>query len=162
MTDKVTTISDAALAAMERIEQEAKARYREEIQASNTFKKSEPADYSQPEEEEVELTPATSFKPSSHIPCLRGDVTKVTKPRPEIQEVTAPSAGIFDRLDKKEADRRLQELEEAEALRAAVEASQPSNLQADLAAKERIIKRLEKKLTEVVKRLDALEGQADG
>lgn len=89
-------------------------------------------------------------------------MAKATKPRPEIQEVTAPSAGIFDRLDKKEADRRLQELEEAEALRAAVEASQPSNLQADLAAKERIIKRLEKKLTQVDKHLDALEGQADG
>ncbi|MCB4427970.1 hypothetical protein FZX09_03970 [Synechococcus sp. MU1643] len=144
---------------MERIEQEAKARYREEIQASNTLKKAEPVDYSQPEDrEEVELTPATSYKPTSHIPALRGDITKVTRPYADRAEVTAPSAGIFDRLDKKEADRRLQELEEAEAHREAVEASQPVNLQADLQAKSRIITRLEKKLSQVLKRLDALEG----
>ena len=156
---RVNAVSDKALEAMARIEEEAKAAYRAEIEASATLKPKAPVDYSNGDLEDFVPTPSSSFTPRSSVAALRGDIKKVTRPYPERGDVYGPSAGVFDKLDKADAERRLAELEAAEAARAAEEASQPMNLQADLQAKGRIISRLERKLNQALKRLDELEGE---
>ena len=161
MSNNVSGPSAAALEAITRIEEQARARYRAELVAENIKPAPKPVEMVT-EAAEPTTAPAVSSAPRAHIAALRGDLKKVTKVYADKATVSGPSAESMARGAQREAQLQLDRIAAAEAEQEAKASFTPEKLRADLQAKERVITRLEKKLNQALKRIEALEVKDNG
>lgn len=159
MTNNIQGPSAAALQAMADIEARMRADFQKEVGKKPTPK---PAPVINSEPQDFTPEPAQAIRVAEHYHDINQPmVSSVGKINgTTVQKVRRPNTERLTQWEKQRAAEQLKLEEEREAALEAQRASDPVRLQADLAAKERIIKRLQSGMKSLEKRLAKLEEQS--